>query len=93
MLGTHSDTPVAQEGGDQSVCDFRMDQRKHMPAFIQFLVSPVRNMLSQHLDDLANGPLCISCRDHQGPGMNVGPILPSRAPEYSIPFMAVGRHG
>ena len=93
MDGPYPDTPVAQEGRDQSVCDVRMGQRKHMPAFIELSVLPVWNIPSQNLDDLACGLLRISRRDHQSSGMNVGPILPSRAPEYSIPFMAVRGQG
>jgi hypothetical protein len=38
MCEPHSQILVAQEGGDQPVCDFRMGQRKHMPAIVEFLI-------------------------------------------------------
>jgi hypothetical protein len=91
--GLRSHIRVAQEFGDQAVGDFRLGQREHMAAFAEFPVLPMRYPFPQHLNDLANGSLRMSGPRHQGLGMNVGSILPSRLPEYSIPFMAVGRHG
>jgi len=38
MCEPHSQILVAQEGGDQPVCDFRMGQRKYMPAIVEFLI-------------------------------------------------------